>query len=65
VAWNSDDPPEWRWDTNTIERVPVMSAGGTARVNILGAMVLEFFLAYPFHRPEKHHVFGLQIVPGW
>jgi hypothetical protein len=65
VAWFSDDKPSWRFDTNTLDRVPVFSAGGSARFNVLGALVLELYLAFPFQRPDKGSQFGVQIVPGW
>jgi hypothetical protein len=43
----------------------VWSAGGAARVNLLGAIVLEGYLAFPFQRPNRNGVWGVQIVSGW
>jgi outer membrane protein assembly factor BamA len=65
VAWTRDESPEFRFDTETLDRVPVLSAGTSARVNLLNALVLEAYLAFPFQRPEKDSIFGLQIAPGW
>jgi hypothetical protein len=65
VAWFTDEKPEFRFATDTQDRIPVFSAGGSARFNILGALVLEMYLAFPFQRPQKASEFGIQIVPGW
>jgi hypothetical protein len=65
VAWDSDSSPEFRFETESLDRVPVFSAGASARINILGALILETYLASPFQRPEKDLVFGAQIAPGW
>ncbi len=47
------------------EHHPVFSAGVSARMNILGFMVLEAYYAYPFQRPQKGWHWGFQIMPGW
>lgn len=65
TAWTSTDSPKLRFDTGTTDRVPVFSAGASARVNVLGALVVEAYLAAPFQRPQRSTVFGLQISPGW
>ena len=64
-AWNKGDKLDFRFDRTTSERVPVFSAGVTARVNILGYAVGEFYWARPFQRPGKNWVFGFQLQPGW
>ena len=47
-------------------RVPALSAGLSVRVNVLGAFVLEPYLAIPFNRTDvKKPVFGLTFAPGW
>lgn len=52
------------YDTNV--KVPVYSAGISARVNIFGYFVLEPYLAFPFNRKDvKKPVFGLAFSPGW
>ncbi len=65
LAWSSDDPPVFRLETDSEERIPVFSTGVSARVNLFGALVLEFYLAHPFQRPERSTHFGLQFIPGW
>jgi outer membrane protein assembly factor BamA len=65
TAWTSSSSPELRFDKNTTDRVPVFSAGFSARVNLFGYMVLEVFYAYPFQRPLAGWQWGFQIAPGW
>ncbi|HSJ08029.1 MAG TPA: basic secretory protein-like protein [Longimicrobiales bacterium] len=65
LAWFGDDAPDLRFDRRTEDRVPVFSTGLSARVNVLGYLVLEAYYAYPFQRPEKGWHWGLQIAPGW
>ncbi|GAB5520921.1 MAG: basic secretory protein-like protein [Rhodothermales bacterium] len=49
----------------TSERIPVVSSGVSARMNVLGYIILEVYYAYPFQRPERGAHFGFQLVPGW
>ena len=65
VAWDDDEKPELRFDRNTPERVPVVSAGLSARMNLLGYIILEAYYAYPFQRPGKGAHWGFNIAPGW
>lgn len=66
VAWTAGDYPELRWDRNSpTERVPVFSAGGAARVNLFGLLVMQFYYAYPFQRPGYGWDWGFVIAPGW
>ncbi|HEU4629583.1 MAG TPA: hypothetical protein VFS08_07540, partial [Gemmatimonadaceae bacterium] len=65
VAWNQGERPDLRFVRETIDRVPVTSAGVSARINVLGYAVVELYYAHPFQRPEKNWVFGFQIAPGW
>jgi outer membrane protein assembly factor BamA len=65
AAWTSTEKPVLKFATNTTERVPVFSAGVSARANLFGYLVLELFYAYPFQRPDAGWQFGLQIAPGW
>jgi Tol biopolymer transport system component len=44
---------------------PIWSAGSSARVNLLGALILEAYFAIPFSDPFRDTYFGLQIAPGW
>lgn len=68
LAWygnNSADPVHLKWANNLNQRVPVASAGLSARMNILGYLVLEVYYAYPFQRPDEGWHWGFQIMPGW
>jgi len=70
VAWTKHGGFDLKWEDDraalgTAERFPVWSAGGAARVNLLGAIVLEGYLAFPFQRPNRNGVWGVQIVSGW
>jgi hypothetical protein len=65
VAWTSNESPSIEFARHATGRVPVFSAGLSARMNILGYLVLEAYYAYPFQRPEKGGHFGFQIAPGW
>jgi Periplasmic component of the Tol biopolymer transport system len=65
VAWTSDQSPTIEFARHSTGRVPVFSAGLSARMNILGYLVLEAYYAYPFQRPDKGGHFGFQIAPGW
>jgi len=65
VAWTSESSPVWRFERRSAERVPVFSTGVSARINILGYLVVEAYYAYPFQRPDKRAHFGFQLAPGW
>ncbi|HZJ01206.1 MAG TPA: BamA/TamA family outer membrane protein [Gemmatimonadaceae bacterium] len=65
VAWANGDTPSFTFATHSSERIPVMSAGVSARANLLGYAVLEVFYAHPFQRPDKSWVLGFQLAPGW
>ena len=59
------DRPRLAFDRNATDRVPVVSAGITARMNILGYVILETYYAFPFQRPGKGAHFGFNLAPGW
>jgi hypothetical protein len=65
VAWRRNEGPEFRFEREGGARVPVMSTGLSARVNLFGYMVGEVFYVYPFQRKEKGAHFGFQLQPGW
>lgn len=66
VAWTSGDSPIFRFDRSvTSDRVPVVSAGVTTRVNIFGYIVGEIYWVKPFQRPGRGSYWAFQIVPGW
>jgi hypothetical protein len=66
VAWTGDQSPQLEFSSReSMERVPVFSAGVSARFNLLGYAVVEAFYAYPFQRPTERWQFGFQLAPGW
>ena len=65
LAWMKGDPVDYTVSRNATGRSPVFSTGISARMNILGYMVLEAYYAYPFQRPEKGPHFGFVLSPGW
>ena len=65
VAWTKNDPVDFTLSRDSPKRIPVFSTGISARMNILGYMVLEAYYAYPFQRPEKGAHFGFVLSPGW
>jgi hypothetical protein len=65
VAWTKGITPKLRFDEDTPERVPVVSAGVSARLLLGGFAVLHFYVAKPFQRPQENWVAGFFIAPGW
>jgi len=75
LAWNSGDQVKFASQPDNlgtdaqggpIQRVPALSTGISLRVNVLGAFVLEPYLAWPLNRDDvKKPVFGLGFTPGW
>jgi hypothetical protein len=65
TAWTEDESPELSFEDDTLERVPVVSAGIAARMVIGGYLPLELYYAKPFQRPDQGWQFGLVISPGW
>src|SRR5690606_22791952 len=65
VAWTSSSSPDFRFDRETVDRVPVVSTGVGARVNLFGYFVFETYYVMPFHRPEKNGYFSFQLQPAW
>ncbi|HYE95432.1 MAG TPA: peptidase S9 [Rubricoccaceae bacterium] len=47
------------------EQRPIFSVGSSIRFNILGALVLEPYYAFPLSRDDRTAVFGLNFLPGW
>jgi hypothetical protein len=78
VAWTNEDFTELSFSSSTVEQFgesaptrtgtvpaePVTSAGVSARVNVLGALVFEAFYARTFQR-TKNWDFGVILRPGW
>jgi Tol biopolymer transport system component len=65
VAWTSRQAPRWHLSSTDPGRIPVFSAGVSARVNLFGFLVGELFYAHPFQRPGRSWVWGGQLAPGW
>ncbi len=65
VAWSSNDPPVFEFERESNDRIPVFSTGLGARINVLGALVLELSYTYPFQRPDKGWHIDVQVSPGW
>jgi outer membrane protein assembly factor BamA len=61
----ADTDPVFKLSRSASEHVPVFSTGASARMNILGFMVLEAYYAYPWQRPDKGGHWGFQLAPGW
>ncbi len=68
LAWTSDAERKpnltFSRDSDALN-IPVVSAGVSARFNVLGYLVLEAYYAYPFQRPNKGWHLGFNIAPGW
>jgi hypothetical protein len=65
TAWTKDDAPTFRFSRASAERIPVVSTGAAARINVFGYLIAEIYYAYPFQRPERGGHIGFAIQPGW
>ncbi len=67
IAWYNIDDVKLKWQTNKLnERIPIVSAGLSIRVNVFGMIILEPFYAIPFQLGGiKAATFGLNFTPGW
>ena len=65
VAWTSSDSPDWKFDRDALTRVPVVSSGVSARINLFGYFVFETYYVVPFQRPNKSGYFSFQLQPAW
>lgn len=67
LAWDRNNHIAWKWKPgNTSERTPILSTGISLRVNVLGALILEPYYAFPLQFGGfKNPVFGLNFLPGW
>ena len=66
VAWDRDRKADLSWNRDTASRVPVASTGFSLRANLLGVLVMEWYYAYPWHRPHAGGwVSGFHFAPGW
>jgi Tol biopolymer transport system component len=65
-AWSGGPGQAPTLSTNQANfRIPVVSTGLSARVNLLGYAVIEAYYAHPFQRPGRNWVYGIQLAPGW
>lgn len=65
VAWTEDEDFELKFERDSTERVPVFSAGISARILLGGYLPIEVYYAFPFQRPGEDAVVGFAIAPGW
>jgi Tol biopolymer transport system component len=71
LAWGKDNQVELGANdafvaTATTQRKPVYSTGISLRVNVLGAMIIEPFYAFPLTNGGfRNGSFGLNFIPGW
>lgn len=65
ISWDEQNPATLDFSRSSSERVPVFSSGVSARVNLLGFMILEAYYAYPWQRPDKGWHWGFSLAPGW
>lgn len=65
VAWSASEPVVWRLERRSDQRIPVFSAGAAIRFSFLGALVFQFYSAYPFQRPGEGLEWGFLLAPGW
>jgi len=65
VAWDSENEPVLEFNRTSLERVPVVSSGIGARVNLLGFLIVEAHYVYPWQRPSRGAHWGFHLAPGW
>ena len=65
MAWDSQNKPVFEFERDSVKRIPVVSAGVGARVNLLGFLIMDVHYVNPFQRPEQGGHWGFQFQPGW
>ena len=65
LAWTAEDAPVLKWARESESRIPVVSTGVSARMNLFGSLIVEVFYAVPFQRPDKGGFVGVNLLPGW
>lgn len=67
LAWDKYSKPQFSLTTQSQnKRIPVMSTGLALRVNLLGAIIIEPYYAFPIHQGDIHTGnFGINILSGW
>jgi hypothetical protein len=66
VTWTGDQAPDFTFERASARtNIPVVSTGVTARVNVLGRLLLETYVARPFQRLDTDWTWGLRLSPGF
>jgi len=69
LAWSPGDRIIFDWNPQNAsfdKKYPVYSTGVSIRINVLGALVLEPYYAFPLQNGGfRNGVFGLNFTPGW
>jgi Tol biopolymer transport system component len=67
IAWDSESSPVLALTTDSDERrIPVFSTGMSLRLNFFGFIVVEPYLAFPYHQNRFYNgQFGFNVFPGW
>lgn len=69
LAWSPGNTITLDWNPSNItgtQRYPVYSTGASLRINVLGALIIEPYYAFPLQNGGfRNGVFGLNFVPGW
>jgi dipeptidyl aminopeptidase/acylaminoacyl peptidase len=65
LAWDGEHPAKLEISRSGADRIPVFSAGFSARFNLLGLMIVEAYRAYPFQRQFKGAHWGVVLSQGW
>ncbi len=67
LAWFERKDIAFNWHPETpLQRIPVVSAGLSLRINLFGMLVLEPFYAIPFQAGGLDAAYiGLNFTPGW
>ena len=66
IAWDDENPVDsWKFSTSSAARIPLVSSGLSARMNILGILILEAYYGFPWQRPDKGWHWGFNMAPGW
>ena len=66
VTWTGGEGPDFAFETSSgATNIPVVSTGVTARVNVLGRLLIETYLARPFQRGDTNWTWGIRLSPGF
>ncbi|MFT3740834.1 MAG: basic secretory protein-like protein [Breznakibacter sp.] len=67
MAWDSGSRPTLKLSTQSIkDRIPLFSTGIAYRVNLMGAIVIEPYYAFPFLQKQvKEGHLGINLFAGW